>query len=218
MNKLKWVLLSILLLCNVIYADNKIYKEYAFGTNKSDIEKLTGVYDCSEYTQSDAMCLDRQKFNTYDVSLVFEFIQSKLARVWLVSNSQETMLMLMSVMTKKFIPITLESQTNQIDIVYGMLNDFDTIDYEMKDFSKRALTSGYLKYTYIDLQSFNKTFSKTTLNASDIVKQVDNNTRMAELIINNDGKFMNTFVIFTLPKLLEELVDNQFKTSSLEDF
>ncbi len=197
----------------------KLYQEYEFGMSKSEIMNNSKVYDCSEEFEKDALCLDEQKFAGKDVGIGFRFIDKKLITVILFSEfTAENYLQFIGALDSKFQLTTIESGDKKIDLILQM-KKYKGAKYlkNINDFEQQARSSGDIKYTFIENDSFNK-LVKSSANAVEMIFEADNNIRAVEYIITEvDENTTVGFIQFSAPNKMFQLMQNKSK-QKYEDF
>ncbi len=197
----------------------KLYQGYKFGMSKNEIMKNSEIYECSEEFEKGALCLNEQKFAGKDVEIGFRFINKKLVTVVLFSEfTEENYLQFIGAISSKFQLATIASGNKKIDLIVQM-KKYKKAKFlkNITDFEQQALSSGDIKYTFIEDDGFNKLI-KSSANAVEMIFKADNNIRAVEYIITEvDENTVVGSIQFLAPKKALQLIQNKSK-QKYEDF
>lgn len=128
-----------------------IYKDYVFGMEKPDIQKLPGVKKCGD-GDADALCLPGHQFAESKWDQVFLFYQDKLFCVALVRTfTQDVYLKAFgAVVNNGFVPVHILSGNDDFDfIATERLKGKQAAVAGITRFEERALNAGHALYTFV---------------------------------------------------------------------
>jgi len=199
-------------LCSAAIAteSTRLYKHFEFGMPRATILKLPSIYDCSADFEKGAICQANDTFAGVPVETGFRFLSNKLVSIVLYTDfSQENHLQLMAAFKSKLQLIQLDSPKGVFDFLSELkkvkLNQFQ---HNISTFEQQALATGRIKYSFIENSVFKK-FAKSSTNFAELIRQANNNLRVAEYSIIEEGESLITVIQFSAPKEALQLIQRK---------
>jgi len=218
MKKIVYILMIPILLNIFSFAEDiKLYKNYIFGMNRSDIMKIKDVYDCSNYAGEHSLCLDGQTFSELNTTIIYKFINNVLSQIILpFEYTHDNYLNLFGTINNKFTFLAMQNKKNRLDLIELYNNEPKNVKSKVSVFESTSLAQGNITYIFIDNNNTNK-FRRQVSNVVELILKSDNIREIDfQIATNNNGKFI--LLSFNTPNLALKMIKNNFKKNNTEDF
>ena len=186
-------------LCTSALADDALFKEHVYGAPFSKYSNQAGYYDCSVEIGATALCIDDVKFVGHAFTAAFE---------------QQAYVQAVAALAKTFALVSLADASSQLDLLdldrRSSRQDFAA---KLSSYESVAANAGNLTYTFIE----GLDRAKKHPNVTTAVAAAKDNTRVAELVIMDDGADSILAVRFSFPKLEARKLKDAL-ASPVEDF
>jgi len=202
-------------LCTSALADDALFKEHVYGAPFSKYSNQAGYYDCSVEIGATALCIDDVKFVGHAFTAALLFSGDKLYMVSLLSGfEQQAYVQAVAALAKTFALVSLADASSQLDLLdldrRSSRQDFAA---KLSSYESVAANAGNLTYTFIE----GLDRAKKHPNVTTAVAAAKDNTRVAELVIIDDGADSILAVRFSFPKLEARKLKDAL-ASPVEDF
>lgn len=176
-------------------AQDKLFKEYVYGSPYSAFANQAGYYDCSAEVQAKALCIDDVPFAGHDYTAALVFSKDKLFMLSLLAElDQERYVSTVGALAKSFNLLMLSDGSSQLDMVELAKTSRNNSEYAAKisSYESVAMNAGDITYTFFE----GAKPGRSERNITDVLKNAPDNMRSAEVLIQDEY----LIVRFSYPK------------------
>lgn len=166
-------------------AQDKLFKEYAYGNAYSTFANQPDYYDCSADLQAQALCVDDVSFAGHDYTAALVFSKDKLFMLSLMADlDQERYVSTVGALANSFSLLMLSDGSSQLDMVELAKASRNNSEYAAKisSYESVAMNAGNITYTFFE----GAKPGKAERNVTDVLRNAPENMRTAEVILQDD--------------------------------
>lgn len=208
-------IMAAMVFCTAAFAEDALFKGYMYGAPFSTHSNQEGYYDCSAEIGATALCVDDVKFVGHSFTAALLFSGDKLYMVSLLSTfEQQAYVQAVAALAKSFALVSLADASSQLDLLdLDRRNNRQDFAAKLSSYESVAANAGNLTFTFIE----GLDRAKKHPNVTTAIGAAKDNTRVAELVIMDDGADSILAIHFSFPKLEARKLKDAL-ASPVEDF
>lgn len=187
---------TLLFTLNQATAEDKLFKDYVYGSQYDAFAKQDGYYDCSAEVQAQALCIDDTSFAGHDYTTALIFSKNNLYMLSLIAElDQDRYVSTIGALANSFDLLLLANSTSQLDLIELARTSRNESEYTAKlsSYENVGLNASSITYTFFEKPNKGQNLK----NVTDVLKASADNIRTAEVMIQD-----NFFLVrFSFPNL-----------------